>query len=186
MSGFFSRPAQPPRWVRDAALGRGERVLASAEALDGTWLVGSRDSLSVVLRGERYAEEGMDSSAATSVTRIPWEQVHRADWDQETSMLRIERVQEYGTPVEAWTLELEDPRAFLSLLRERVSASVVVQTRVEVGRKKGLTVIGRRAPAGDGDVTWAYQFDPGVDPDDPAVMAAAERALAEAQESLGY
>jgi hypothetical protein len=46
-------------------------------------------------------------------------------------------------------------------------------------------VIGRRAPAGSSEVSWAYQFDEGVDPEDPAVMALAEAGLRAAQAELG-
>jgi len=61
----------------------------------------------------------------------------------------------------------------LELVRERVTASVVLQRRVITDGTRGLLVIGRRPPTGDGEVIWAYQFDAGVDPEDPAVAAAA-------------
>ena len=60
-----------------------------------------------------------------------------------------------------------------------------MQRRVDLERKRGLSVIARRPPSRPGEVTWAYELDPGVDPADPAVAAAAEAALREAQESLG-
>jgi hypothetical protein len=34
-------------------------------------------------------------------------------------------------------------------------------------------------------VTWLYEFDEGVDPGDPAVLAAAREALAAAQAEVG-
>jgi hypothetical protein len=70
-------------------------------------------------------------------------------------------------------------------VRERVTASVVLQRRVLTEGKKGLLVIGRRSPVGDGEVFWAYDFDPGVDPEDPSVMALAEAGLRAAQDDLG-
>ena len=116
---------------------------------------------------------------------LRWEQVHRADWDTEERTLTVERVEEWGHPTARWTHRLGDPGSLLVLLRERVTASVVLQRRVDVHRKKGFSVIGRRPPGGGGAISWAYQFDVGVDPDDPAVMALAESSLREAQESLG-
>jgi hypothetical protein len=46
-------------------------------------------------------------------------------------------------------------------------------------------VIARRAPRGDRPVEWLYEFDEGIDPSDPAVLAAAEQALAAARDDLG-
>jgi hypothetical protein len=167
---LFSRGQQLPQPVREAVAGR---VLASAETAEGTWLVGTRDALVVV------------SSANGEIETVPWEGVQRADWDVETSTLTVERVEEFGAPVVPMVFEVAAPGPFLQLLRERVSASIVVQKRVVLERKRGLTVIGRRPPSGDGEVTWAYELDKGVDPADPAVLAAADAGLREAQESLG-
>jgi hypothetical protein len=167
---LFSRGQPLPGPVREAVTGR---VLASAESADGTWLVGTRDALVVVPPGAGEAEV------------LPWERVQRADWDVGTSKLTVERVEEFATPVVPMVVEVAAPGPFLQLLRERVSASIVVQKRVVLGRKRGLTVIGRRPPSGDGEVTWAYELDKGVDPADPTVLAAAEEGLREARESLG-
>ena len=73
----------------------------------------------------------------------------------------------------------------VALVRERVDASVVLQRRVPVVGKRGFTVVARRAPTGRGELTWSFEFDPGVDPDDPVVRAATNLALGEAEESLG-
>jgi hypothetical protein len=51
--------------------------------------------------------------------------------------------------------------------------------------KRGLLVIARRSPAGGGELTWAYEFDRGVDPDDPAVRRAAEAGLRAARSEIG-
>jgi hypothetical protein len=51
--------------------------------------------------------------------------------------------------------------------------------------RTGFFVIARRSPSGTGEITWAYEFDPGVDPDDPEVRAAAEQSLQVAAEELG-
>jgi hypothetical protein len=167
---LFSRGQQPPEPVRRAV---GERVLASAESADGSWLVGTRDALVVVRTADSQPEI------------VPWEGVQRADWDVDTSRLTVERVEEFGTPVVPMVFEVAAPGLFLQLVRERVSASIVVQQRVVLERNRGLTVIGRRPPSGAGEVTWAYELDKGIDPADPTVLAAAEAGLRGAQESLG-
>ena len=166
----FARGQGPPGRVRSAVPGR---VLAATEAVGGSWLAGTRDALYAV------------SAAGAVELSVPWERVQRADWDVDTSTFRVEQVEDYGLPVRSATFELDEPGLLLQLVRERVSASVLLHRRVELQRRRGLSVIARRAPSGQGEVTWAYEFDLGVDPADPSVMAAAERALGEAQESLG-
>ncbi len=170
MRRLFARARSLPEPVRSAV---DDRVLASAESSDGTWLVGTRDALVVV------------RPAAGEHEVVPWERVQRADWDLDTSQLRVEQVAEFGDPVVPMVFDVAAPGPFLQLLRERVSASIVVQRRVVLERRRGLTVIGRRPPSKPGEVTWAYELDEGVDPEDPAVLAAAEAGLREAQESLG-
>ena len=158
--------------VRAGGLERRERVLASAEAEDGTWLLGTRDRLAVV-------------DPVEPVVLLPWEQVHRADWEADTSTLRVEQVQDWGVPIVRRSFVLDDPDAVLTLVRERVTASIVLQQRVDLEARRGLSVVARRPPAGLGEITWAYEFDEGVDPSDPAVQMVAEAALRDAKDSLG-
>jgi hypothetical protein len=167
---LFGSGADLPGPVRHAVPGK---PLAAVQAQDGTWLVGTREGFHAA------AQDG------TPEVALPWEQVHRADWDSETSTLRVERVEDFGLPVTAYSFTLAEPDALLELLRERVTASVLLQRRVELERKRGFSVIARRSPSGRGEVTWAYEFDAGVDPDRPDVRAAAESALVDARESLG-
>jgi hypothetical protein len=164
----FNRGPGLPAEVRRTVAGR---PLASAQAQDGSWLVGTRDALHVV---------GGDPAVV-----VPWERVQRADWDRDSSTLRVEEVQEYGEPVRASAYVIEEPGGLMSLVWERVTASIVLQRRVDVTKRRGFTVIGRRPPAGRGEVSWAFEFDAGVDPDDPEVKVAADTALREAEESLG-
>ncbi|HEU4513581.1 MAG TPA: hypothetical protein VFR87_10805 [Nocardioidaceae bacterium] len=162
----------PDSVVRAAGLRPGERVLAGTQADGDAWLLGTHEALHVV-RGS-----GED-------LRIPWERVERADWDRDEERLVVSEVGEFGRVRPQHSFAVEEPGLLLELVRERVTASVVLQRRVAVRGKRGLTVIGRRPPGGDGEVAWAYEFDPGVDPEDPAVMAAAEAALRTAQGDLG-
>ena len=168
--GLFSSGPTLPRPVRSAVP---EKPLAFVEADGGDWLVGTRDGLHAV------APDG------SVLWTLPWERVQRADWEQESATLRLERVEEYGRPVTAYSFVLPEPGMLLPLVRERVTASVLLQRRVDLERRRGFSVIGRRPPGGRGEVTWAYEFDPGVDPDDPSVKQAARAALRDAQESLG-
>jgi hypothetical protein len=65
-----------------------------------------------------------------------------------------------------------------------VSASVVLQRGHLVDGKRGFKVIGRRPPSG-GPIRWMFEYDDGIDPDDPAVVAASDDLLRRAQEDVG-
>jgi hypothetical protein len=170
-SSRFSRRATPPEVVATAGLGSGERVLAAISTQDGIWLLGTRDAFTVVRQGERR--------------RIPWELIHRADWDRDEERFLVSEVGEFGRPRAEHSFAVPEPGLLLELVRERVTASVVLSRRVRVRGGTGLLVVGRKAPSGGGDITWTYEFDPGVDPAEPAVMEAAEAALRAARADIG-
>lgn len=161
-------------------LRRGEKVLAWGRAADGSVVAGTRDAL-------LWAEPPAGRPAEDEPLRLPWEQVEAADWDRDTEVLRVSEVGTWGAarPAHTWTFS-EHPDRLLALVRERVTASVVAQRHVAVTGRRGLRVIARRAPSGRGEVVWVYEFDEGVDPDDPGVRDAARRGLDEAREQLGW
>lgn len=148
-------------------VGAGESVLAWAEATDGTVVAGTREAIYV------------------GSERLPWELVEAADWDSDEGLLRISEVGTWGEQRVEHTCSFDDPRRLLELVRERVTASVVLQRHVPVDGRRGLRVIARRAPSGDRPVAWFYEYDEGVDPSDPAVRSAGEEALRVARGELG-
>ena len=150
---------------------QGERVLAGTTTADGTVLAGTRDAFYLV-RG-------------ASTLRVAWEQVEAADWDRDTDVFRLSEVGAWGEERPVHTATLTDPGRLLELVRERVTASVVLQRHVRVDGRRGLRVIARRAPSGSGSLSWVYEYDEGVDPDDPAVRAAARQGLEAAQRDVG-
>jgi hypothetical protein len=149
------------------AVGPGEKVLAWTESTSGEVLGGTRDALYV---GDR---------------RIPWEQVEAADWDRDTSTFRVSEVGSWGETRVEHDLVIDEPRKLLELVRERVTASVVLQRHVPLDGRRGLRVIARRAPRGDRPLAWFYEYDEGIDPDDPDVRRAATEALAAARDEVG-
>ena len=160
----------PAEVLSRAGLPRAENVLAHAHSSDDTWLLGTRGRLLLV--------------SPDAVHVLAWERVEDASWDKDHSRLRITGIGEYGEPRPSYTFQMDDPTLLLQLLRERVTASIVLQRRVPVHGKLGLTVIGRRSPVG-GPVAWMHAYDPGVDPSDPEVAAIADQALADAQAEVG-
>ena len=148
-------------------VGPGERLLAWAGTRDGAVLAGTRDA--VYLAG----------------TRLPWEQVEAADWDRDSEVFRLSEVGSWGEQRREHTYVVQDPGRFLELVRERVTASVVLQRHVPVSGAGGLRVLARRAPRGDRPLAWFVDYDEGVDPADPEVRAAADAALAAARDEVG-
>lgn len=158
----FPRRTAPP----DLPLPRGERLLAWAAAADGTVVGGTRDAL--------YVPE-----------RLAWEQVEAADWESESNQLRVSEVGEWGRPRPERRFTIEEPGRLLELVRERVTASVLLQRHVPIQGRRGVRVIARRAPGGVGEIGWVYEFDEGIDTDDPLVRLAAAQALAAARDEVG-
>ncbi|GAB2882697.1 hypothetical protein [Nocardioides pacificus] len=161
----------------DVVLPAGEKALAWAATPDGRFVVGTRDA--VYLPADSEVAPGQDA------VRIPWEDVEGADWDADGSRLRVTEVGSWGTVRPDHRLELTDPALLLQLVRERVTASIVLQRRVSVEGRKGLAVIARRAPRGDRPMRWFFEYDEGVDPEDPAVAELATQALADARSEVG-
>jgi hypothetical protein len=157
---------------------RGERLLASAEA-DGVHLGGTRDAFYIA------APRAGASFELVETTRIPWEEVEAADWDLETSVLRVSEVGSWGESRPEHRFTIAQPGRLLELVRERVTASVVLQRHVPIQGRRGVRVIARRAPRGDRPVQWIYEYDEGVDPADPAVQAVAAEALEAARADVG-
>jgi hypothetical protein len=152
----------------DVAVADGERLLAWATTAEGQQLGGTRDALYL-----------------PGAARIPWEQVEAADWDADTSVLHVSEVGTWGEVRPEHDLTLDEPGRLLELVRERITASVVLQRHVPLDGRRGVRVIARRAPGSTADVSWVYEYDEGVDPDDPRVRLAAAQAWQGAREELG-
>ncbi len=160
----WRRPATP------IAVAAGERALASCVSVEGVVLAGTRDAFYI---GSR------------PVTRIPWEQIEAADWDRETDVFVISMMGSWGEEKVSHPFGLTEPGRLLELVRERVTASIVVQRHVPLAGRRGVRVIGRRAPRGTGEVEWFFEYDETVDPADPEVRAASAAALAAARADVG-
>ena len=158
-------PRRPERPSVD--VGPGEKLLAWARTTDGAVLAGTRDAVHL---------DGL---------RLPWELVEAADWDRDTELFRVSEVVTWGEARREHVFAVTEPGRFLELVRERVTASVVLQRHVPVRGVAGLRVIARRAPRGDRPVAWYIDYDEGVDPGDPEVRSVTESALAAARGEVG-
>lgn len=157
----------------EIGLAPGEQLLAWAAAEDGRVLAGSHDAVHIV------------GATPEDAVRIPWEQVEAASWQGSTGTFRISEVGTWGDERVEHELALADAGRLPELVRERVTASIVLQRHVPVAEGRGLRVIARRAPRGEAEIFWVYEYDEGVDPADPEVARAARTALAQARQDVG-
>ncbi len=149
---------------------RGERVLAWAPTSDEATVQGTRDALYLPGR---------------EPPRLPWEEIATADWDSDERELHVVEIGSFGEPQPEHRLVLVEPDRLLSLVRERVTASIVVQRQVSISGRLGARVLGRRAPGGRGAIAWFVDYDDGLDPADPAVAAIVDEALTVARDDVG-
>ena len=152
------------------SLARSERLLAWAETSSGALVGGTRDALHLPDR---------------EPPKLPWEEIATADWDADEREFRVLEVGTYGEPQPEHRLTLADPDRLLSLVRERVTASIVVQRHVPVRGQRGVRVLGRRAPGGQGSIAWFVEYDDGLDPADPDVTTVVDDALGVARGDVG-
>ena len=155
-----------PSEVRSRA--GGERVLA--------WLPSGASSL-VATDVALLLPEGSDPA------RVPWDLVLRAQWAEDALEVTVQ-TGPGGRPVQLRVPVAGDVGTLAGVVRERVNASIVIQDRVPLTATAGARVVARRVP-GSTDLRWSVVFDPGLDPTDPALRAAADAALAELRASLG-
>jgi hypothetical protein len=161
----------PAEVERALNLPPGESVLASAPDGDARWYVGTAQALLVP------EHDGW--------RRLPWETIERASWDRDSAQLVVVESADFGLPQPTYRASLRDEERLLELIRERITASVVVTFFEPVEGKRGVTVSGRRSPHSDDELIWSVLVDPALDESSAQVRAAAERGLAAAQSEIG-
>lgn len=109
--------------------------------------------------------------------RLPWERVQRAGWKD--GVLAVQEIDgaTHGVP-------LVEPGTVPETVRERVTATIVVSSRVRLPAG-GVRITARRPAKGAGEPRWAFLFDRGLDPADPGLRAQAEQALEEIRRQTG-
>lgn len=112
--------------------------------------------------------------------RLPWESISKATWNEPVLELMV--VVDGGQP-RLLRLTVEDARDLPAAVHDRVTASVLVSERVDLGNGAGALLVARRSE-GD-EVRWTVVFDSGLDASDPELREAADAALARLRDALG-
>lgn len=147
-------------------------VLAAVQTRAGAWAAGTRSAVYLPADGSR-------------LRRVAWELVERAEWSSDESTFHLWETAGFGTPMRRTDLVVDEPGRFAQLVRERMSASVLLQRHVPLEGKKGVRIVGRRSPASaDAPITWNFVLDNGLDPAAPGLIDRAETALNQVRDEL--
>ena len=165
--GLFALQSKP--WLPLVSLEKGERALVAREATTG-WVVATTRGLWLPDRG--------------GLSRVGWESVDGASWDQDASVLVVREAGAVGSRPRTWSGRMEDHRDLLLLIKEQVRATIVASRRVPIDATRGVTLVARRPPGSD-RLTWAVSVDPGVDVADEGVRVLIESRLDELSAELG-
>jgi hypothetical protein len=158
MPAFFRRSPRTAGLPVDP----GERLLATATLTSGTAAATDRRLLIPVADGF-YA--------------IDWESVDRVSWDRDDESLLVVETAPMGSPARNHRLRFERPGRLLDVIREQVTASVVISRYVPVDGERGVRVTGRRR-AGQIGLRWVVAVDAGLDLADPSVRGLVDTAVA--------
>jgi len=140
-----------PREIADAVpLARGEKVLAWATDDAGRHIVAT--DLGLVLQRHPPGYE-----------RLNWDAIERASLDEGVLALRL--VSANGGAGESLAIPLGDQRDLAVALRDRLTASIVLNQHFPLRGRRGVRIVARRSPE-TGDLSWSWLLDTGLDPDD--------------------
>jgi hypothetical protein len=156
MAAFLRRSGR----VEGVVLENGERALASAASAAG----------SVVATDRRLLVPTADGYHS-----IGWDRVDRAAWDGDAEVLVVAESAPLGSPRRDHRLRVEDPRRLLDVVREQVTASVVLTRHVPIDGSLGVRVTGRRRRDG---IAWLVAVDDGLRLEDPAIRRLVDAAVA--------
>lgn len=162
---WFRRGGVPAAVRARFRLDAGERTLAYATTRDGAHVLATERTLHL-----------------PSGEQVGWYQVEHAIWRD--GWLHVREVAGRGERPREHHLRLTEPRTLPDTVRERVTATIVVDRHATLVGGRGVRVVGRRRPGSD-SIGWTLAFDPGLDPSDPALRALAEEALDEVRRQTG-
>jgi len=146
----------------------GERLLAVARGTGGDLLAATDRAL--------YHQAGQ------AWVRLGWEQVGRADWDEQRHVLILSGLTP-AAPART-VLHLARDWDLPAVAAERISWTSVIDQRISLNGQAGARVVVRRVPGG-ARVRWLVIPDRGLDPGNPVVRAELESALTELRAATG-
>jgi hypothetical protein len=141
-----------------------ERVLEWVDDGEGRAIVASDSALHLQRVPPNYA-------------RIGWDEIEHAEYS--AGVLTITLTPQQGSAT--LRLPVGDELYLPVVVRDRVTASVVVDRFEPLKGEAGVRIVGRRSR--DGSITWRADLDPELETD-PAACAAAETVLTEVRSEV--
>jgi hypothetical protein len=176
---LWATKARPAPWTRTSAakaagapIGPAERVLVTDRDLAGALVLATEAAIYHQDRGE----------PGSAWSRLGWEDVIRAAWDERRHVLRLTGV---GAG-RLWrkNLVLASRGALVELAREQVTSTLLASTAVRLGDQVCAWLTARRQP-GAGRVTWVVVLNGAAGTSNPAIRAKVTAAIAELQAQTG-
>lgn len=164
--GLLRKRLPPPEVV--AMLGSDDKAVAWGKAVGGTAVVAARS--------------GLVLETPDGVLQLPWHLIDTARWAPPTFTIKYRS--EPGAPLRELTVTLESVGELPPAVHEGVTRTVLVSQRRELLPGSSAVIAARKDHLGT--IRWTVTFDPGVKADDPAIVAAAKRELAQIREGVGY
>ncbi len=107
---------------------------------------------------------------------LGWEQIHSAAWDRDAAVLEVVEAAAGSVRGSRHRVPIAEPGPLVDVVREQVTASVVIDRHIAIQGRRGVRVTARRA--GDGDIRWTAALDPGIRHDDPEMRPLIDEAVA--------
>jgi hypothetical protein len=155
-----------------APIGPGERVLTSVRQVSAALVIATDRAV--------YHQDG--PAAGRSWSRLGWEDVDQAVWDDELCALTLTRAGR-GGPSRV-VLRLPRPAPLAELARERVTATTLARTPVLSGGRVCGWLTARRPPGSD-QVRWVLTLRDATAAGDPALQSRVSGAIAALEADLG-
>jgi hypothetical protein len=180
------RQSRWPRWMQAWRDDHEQRTAARAEARAHAPIRPGERLLAVACGagGELLAatDWALYHQAGQSWARLGWDQMARADWDEQRRVLTLTGLTP-AVPVRT-VLRLARDWGLPAVAAERVSWAKLVDQRISLNGEAGARVIARRVPSG-AQVRWLVVLDQGLDAADPGVRAGLAAAVAELRAATG-
>jgi hypothetical protein len=98
-------------------------------------------------------------------TGVAWSQIDTATWDGDDRVLMVSEIPDETGDQRRHRVVVDEPDPLVDVVRERVTASVVISRRIPIKGHRGVRVTGRRTARDE--LMWSVLLDPGVNIDDP-------------------
>jgi hypothetical protein len=108
---------------------------------------------------------------------IGWHEIERGSWNAELRTLSWVRHAAPGQAAIRGSLELIEPGRMPELFRERISATIAVETFVPLAGERGVTITARRDLGSGGAVSWHGTLTRGLSWQTDGVARAVDQAM---------